>query len=110
MMIHRTIGLAALAAYLYIWLHRSTYFPYLVEIGNSKHLSIRADDGYIYIIMLPLIGIACLVMPGTFRELFSPKYGDWQHYLLTPGFFVIIGYFCILVSLGIWFFLLRSWP
>lgn len=61
-----------------------------------------ASDGYDVVRVLPLVGIFCFIMPSTFSDVFSPKYGQHDSMLLTPGFFIVVGYFCLLVSAGVW--------
>ncbi len=101
MIVNRVIGLTILLIYTYLLLNRGEYFPFLVEIERGKHMSGDAIQGYDFIVMLPFVGVACLILPETFTELFSPKYAPWNRDLLTPGFFVLVGYFCLLVSIGL---------
>jgi H+/gluconate symporter-like permease len=101
-MINRIIGTVLLICYGYVLLNKEKYAPGLQVLDENKHLHYRAAEGFEYVVMLPLVGIACLIMPTTFSELFSPKYGLFRESLLTPGFFVIVGYLCILVGYGLW--------
>ena len=73
-MINRMIGLAVLISYVYILLNKEQFAPGLQILDQNKHLYYEASDGYGYIIMLPLLGFACFIMPGAFSDLLSPKY------------------------------------
>jgi hypothetical protein len=53
-----------------------------------------------------VIGIACILTPETFRNRFSPRYGTYDSALLTDGFWVLLGYFMLLLS-GAIFMLFR---
>lgn len=46
--------------------------------------------------LLPLFGIVCLTIPKILVEKFSSRTPIWNTPTLTPGFYVIVGYFCLL--------------
>jgi hypothetical protein len=101
MVAHRVIGLVLLAVYIYLLFNKGEYLPFLLEIEDAKHMNGDAGQGYDFIVTLPLVGMACLIMPGTFADLFPWRVGLWNRNLLTPGFYVMVGYYCLLVSAGL---------
>jgi hypothetical protein len=90
MVVHRIIGLLALVAYVYMWVIRKEPFPSLAIFELT---------------LLPLFGIACLTIPKTLTKQFSAKTPIWNTPTLTPGFYVVVGYFSLLVSTGLWWIL-----
>jgi hypothetical protein len=88
--VHRIIGLLALVAYVYIWTIREEPFPSLAILELT---------------LLPLFGITCLIIPKTLTRQFSAKTPIWNTPTLTPGFYVIVGYFCLFLSTGLWWIL-----
>lgn len=93
------IGVLLLAGYAWLLLNLGHYFPALAEIHGKPYP--RAAFGMAFILILPLIGIACILAPGTFRNRFSPHYGAGDHALLTDGFWIILGYLMLGLSSAI---------
>jgi hypothetical protein len=64
------IGLLLLAGYGYLFLHLDRYLPGSVVAQGA--LSPRVFPGMAVVLILPVIGIACVLTPATFRNRFSP--------------------------------------
>jgi len=97
--VNRLIGLLLMVAYGYLLLHLDRYLPGLVAARGSLYPNVFI--GVAFILILPVIGIACILTPGTFRNRFSPRYGKYDSALLTDGFWVLLGYFMLLLSVAI---------
>lgn len=93
------IGVLLLAGYGYLFLHLDRYLPGLVVAQGA--LSPRVFLGVAAVLILPVIGIACILTPATFRNRFSPRYGTQDSALLTDGFRVMPGYVAVLLSAAI---------
>jgi hypothetical protein len=98
-LVNRLIGLLLLAGYGYLFLHLDRYLPGLVVAQGSLYP--RVFMGVAFVLILPLIGIACILTPETFRNRFSPRYGRHDSDLLTDGFWVLLGYFILLLSAAV---------
>jgi hypothetical protein len=99
MLVNRLIGLLLMAAYIYLFLHLDRYLPGLVAAQGALYP--RVFLGVAFVLLLPVIGIACILTPETFRNRFSPRYGRHDSALLTDGFWVLLGYFILLLSAAI---------
>jgi hypothetical protein len=99
MLVNRLIGLLLMAAYSYLFLHLDRYLPGLVAAQGALYP--RVFLGVAIVLVLPVIGIACILTPETFRNRFSPRYGRHDSALLTDGFWVLLGYFILLLSAAI---------
>jgi hypothetical protein len=98
-LVNRLIGLLLMVAYGYLLLHLDRYLPGLVAAQGSLYPKVFI--GMAVILILPVIGIACILTPDTFRNRFSPRYGKYDSALLTDGFWVLLGYFMLLLSAAI---------
>jgi hypothetical protein len=96
---NRLIGLLLLAGYGYLFLHLDRYLPGLVVAQGALYP--RVFMGVAFVLILPLIGIACILTPETFRNRFSPRYGVHDSDLLTDGFWVLLGYCILLLSAAV---------
>jgi len=98
-LVNRLIGLLLMAAYGYVLFHLDRYLPGLVAAQGSLYPKVFI--GMSVVLILPVIGIACVLTPETFRNRFSPRYGKHDSALLTAGFWVLLGYFMLLLSAAI---------
>ena len=103
-LVNRLIGLLLMAAYGYLLLHLDRYLPGLVVAQGSLYPKVFI--GMAVVLILPVIGIACILTPETFRNRFSPRYGTYDSALLTDGFWMLLGY-CMLLLSGALFMLFR---
>jgi hypothetical protein len=95
-LVNRLIGVLLMAGYGWLFLHLDRYLPGLVVAQGA--LSPRVFLGVAVVLILPVVGIACVLTPGTFRNRFSPRYGRQDSALLTDGFWVLLGYLMLLLS------------
>jgi len=98
-LVNRLIGLLLMAGYGYLFLHLDSYLPGLVVAQGALYP--RVFLGVAFVLILPVVGIACILAPGTFRNRFSPRYGRHDSELLTDGFWVLLGYLILLLSVAI---------
>ena len=98
-LINKLIGLLSLLGYGHLFFHLDTYLPGLAAAQGALYP--RVFIGTAIVLILPVIGIACILTPETFRDRFSPPYGRLDSALLTDGFWVLLGYVLILLSAAI---------
>lgn len=99
---NRTFGLILLLVYLYALINIKKYAPDLVTVFNNLFNYPRAVEGLFIIIVLPVVGISCLIFPVAISNNFSPRFGNLHERLIPPSFVVFIGYLSITVGVCSW--------
>ena len=94
--LNRLIGVLLMTGYGWLFLHLDRYLPGLVVAQRA--LSPRVFLGVALVLILPVVGSACILTPGTFRNRFSPRYGRQDSALLTDGFWVLLGSLIVVLS------------
>jgi hypothetical protein len=99
---HRVLGLLLLALYIYMIAHLSSLLPGL-ELAPSQ-VPIRASKigtGWLVIFGLPLLAIGCFLFPTQLMWWLSPRTPPDYDYLLTEGFWYLLGYALLALSFGV---------
>jgi hypothetical protein len=100
--IHRGIGLALLGLYAYLITHLSSLLPGLdfTPIGFPA-IGNKSGVGFLIVLGLPLVSVACFLLPTHLMWWFSPRTPPDYEYLLTEGFWYLVGYVLLALSLGL---------
>jgi hypothetical protein len=100
--IHRGLGVVVLCLYVYLMTHLSSLLPGLdlaptpVAMAGNKR-----GTGLLIILGLPLLAVACFLFPTQLKWRFSPRTPPDFDYMLTEGFWYLIGYVLLALSLGV---------
>ncbi len=57
--------------------------------------------GWLVAFGLPIVAIMCFVAPDRLMRWFSPRIPPDYDYLLTPGFWYLVGYVALIVGIGV---------
>jgi hypothetical protein len=95
-MLHRFVGAGVAFIWFWILIHLHHALPGLYA-SNSASLP-RASFGTICVLVMPLASAAMLIFPDFFARQFSPFSQMTNEPLLDDGFWVLVGYFSLLVS------------
>jgi hypothetical protein len=99
---HRFFGALLLALYIYLLVHHASLLPGL-DIAPSQ-VPLRASKigvGWLVIFGLPLLAICCFLFPTQLMWRLSPRTPPDFDYLLTEGFWYLLGYALLLLSIGV---------
>lgn len=99
---HRVFGALLLALYIYMLVHHGSLLPGL-EFAPSQVpiVARRIGSGWLVILGLPLLAIGCFLFPTQLMWRLSPRTPPDYDYLLTEGFWYLVGYALLLLSLGV---------
>jgi hypothetical protein len=100
--IHQALGLGLLALYVVVLFCRSTLLPGLAaSAAYVPHAFSHAGTGLMVAYGLPLAAIVCFLWPERLMWRFSPRTPPDYAFLLTEGFWYALGYFLLLVGIGV---------
>ncbi len=101
--IHLVLGIALSLFYLFLLSHLHRILPGL-EL-NRPPLPVAIPDnsafGWFVAFGLPIVAIMCFVAPDRLMRWFSPRIPPDYDYLLTPDFRYFVGYFALIVGIGV---------
>ncbi len=98
---HFYLGLVFLVLYIFFLLDLENLLPNFMRAKNLSFQVQRVGTGVIFILTMPLISIACFMKPDVLTNILSPSYGALNEALLKNGFWYIVGYITLAVSVGL---------
>ena len=104
LIINRIVASIWLCFYLYIFYNLREISP-----NSYDYIDMTAYSGYLFINFLPLAGIICLSLPKTvpyiyslLADIFSPLSKTTSKPIFERGFYYLIGYLILIISLLIY--------
>lgn len=100
---HLVLGIALSLLYLFLLLHLRRMLPGLELIPPPLPVAVSDNPGFGWLVAfgLPIVAIMCFVAPDRLMRWFSPRIPPDYDYLLTPGFWYLVGYFVLIVGIGV---------
>ena len=100
---HLVLGFALSLLYLLLLSHLHRILPGLEFISSPLPIPVTDSPGFGWLIAfgLPIMAIACFVAPDRLMRWFSPRIPPDDDYLLTPGFWYLVGYLALIVGIGV---------
>jgi hypothetical protein len=96
---HFSLGLSLFIMYIYALINASTLFPGIFTalkapgmFHGDPHISV------LFALLMPFFSILCLMFPVPMSRWFSPKTSRLGDPVLSPGAWIILGYFSFVLS------------
>ncbi len=100
---HLVLGIALSLLYLFLLSHLHRILPGLELLPSPLPVPVADSPGFGWLVAfgLPIFAIACFVAPDRLMRWFSPRIPPDEDYLLTPGFWYLVGYVALIVGSGV---------
>jgi len=96
---HKFIGIMLIIAYLVVLIRLEVFFPGLSNAFSSGY--IQLVTGAMFVVLLPVISIACFLFATKLAEFYVPKMSIIGDRLTSESYYFIVGYmtFCFVIAL-----------
>lgn len=102
---HLSLGVVLSVLYVFLVFHSHRALPGLEFLPSPLPVTTLRNGspeiGWLVAFGLPIVAIICFIFPDRLMWRLSPRTPPDYDYLLTPGFWYVIGYFTLIVGAGI---------